>query len=123
MNRRHLHNLCALLGDDLDVERARDEYLASLDADEGLAVLLISDDEILAAATARPPVLDAIAAAPGSPAKTPPVQPLRSPPHVGATRRAGDRGLTRDLRLGDRPAACERRDDDSREDRRSAEEL
>jgi tRNA(Ile2) C34 agmatinyltransferase TiaS len=40
MNRRHLHNLCALLGDDLDVERARDEYLASLDAD----------------ATARPPV-------------------------------------------------------------------
>jgi hypothetical protein len=57
MNRRHLHNLCALLGDDLDVERARDEYLASLDADEGLAVLLISDDEILTAATARPPVL------------------------------------------------------------------
>jgi hypothetical protein len=42
MNRRHLHNLCALLGEDLDVERARDEYLASLDADQGLAVLLIS---------------------------------------------------------------------------------
>ena len=57
MNRRHLHNLCALLGDDLDVERARDEYLASLDADEGLAVLLIPRDEIVAAATARPPVL------------------------------------------------------------------
>jgi hypothetical protein len=57
MNRRHVHNLSALLGDDLDVERARDEYLASLDADEGLAVLLIPDDEILAAATARPPVL------------------------------------------------------------------
>ena len=57
MNRRHLHNLCALLGDDLDIERARDEYLASLDADEGLAVLLIPDDEIVAAATARPPVL------------------------------------------------------------------
>jgi hypothetical protein len=56
MNRRHLHNLCALLGEDLDVERARDEYLASLDADDGLAVLLISPDEILAAATARPPV-------------------------------------------------------------------
>ena len=54
MNRRHLHNLCALLGDDLDVERARDEYLASLDADEGLAVLLIPRDEIVAAATARP---------------------------------------------------------------------
>ena len=56
MNRRHLHNLCTLLGADLDVERARDEYLASLDADEGLAVLLISDDAIVAAATARPPV-------------------------------------------------------------------
>ena len=57
MSRRHLHNLCALLGEDLDVERARDEYLASLDADEGLAVLLISDDQILAAASKRrPPV-------------------------------------------------------------------
>ena len=57
MNRRHLYSLCALLGEDLDVERARDEYLASLDADEGLAVLLISRDEILAAASARrPPV-------------------------------------------------------------------
>ena len=56
MNRRHLHNLCALLSDDLDVERARDEYLASLDADDGLAVLVITDREILAAATARPPV-------------------------------------------------------------------
>jgi hypothetical protein len=55
MNRRHLHNLCALLGEDLDVERARDEYLASLDADEGLAVLLITDEEILAAAAARHP--------------------------------------------------------------------
>jgi tRNA(Ile2) C34 agmatinyltransferase TiaS len=36
MNRRHLHNLCALLGDDLNVEQAR--------------------DEVIAAATARPPV-------------------------------------------------------------------
>jgi len=53
MSRRHLHNLCALLGEDLDIERARDEYLASLDADEGLAVLLISDDQILAAASKR----------------------------------------------------------------------
>jgi hypothetical protein len=56
MNRRHLHNLCALPGQDLDVERARDEYLASLDADDGLAVLLISRDEIVAAAAARPRV-------------------------------------------------------------------
>ena len=55
MSRRHVYNLCALLGGDLDVERARDEYLASLDADDGLAVLLIPRDEILAAATARPP--------------------------------------------------------------------
>jgi hypothetical protein len=56
MSRRHLHNLCALLGEGLDVEQARDEYLASLDADEGLAVLLIPREEIVAAATARPPV-------------------------------------------------------------------
>jgi hypothetical protein len=56
MNRRHLHNLCALLGEGLDVERARDEYLASLDADDGLAVLLIPRDQILAPAEARPPV-------------------------------------------------------------------
>jgi hypothetical protein len=56
MNRRHLHNLASLLGEDFDVERARDEYLASLDADDGLAVLLIPREEILAAATARPRV-------------------------------------------------------------------
>jgi hypothetical protein len=56
MSRRHLYNLCALLGEDLDVERARDEYLASLDADDGLEVLLIPGDAILAAATERPPV-------------------------------------------------------------------
>ena len=56
MSRRHLYNLCALLGDDLDIDRARDEYLASLDADDGLAVLLIPREEILAAAAARPPV-------------------------------------------------------------------
>jgi ribosomal protein L40E len=57
MSRRHLHNLSALLGEDRDVERVRDEYLASLDADDGLTVLLISSDEILAAASGRrPPV-------------------------------------------------------------------
>ncbi|MDX6481076.1 MAG: hypothetical protein QOG85_1586 [Gaiellaceae bacterium] len=56
MSSRHLHNLSALLDDDLDVERARDEYLAHLDADEGLAVLLISGEAILAAATERRPV-------------------------------------------------------------------
>lgn len=42
MNHRHLYNLCALLGEDLG---------------DGVAVLLIPRDEILAAATARrPPV-------------------------------------------------------------------
>ena len=56
MNRRHLYILCSLLGEDLDVERARDEYLASLDADDGLAVLLIPREDVVAAATARPPV-------------------------------------------------------------------
>jgi tRNA(Ile2) C34 agmatinyltransferase TiaS len=56
MSRRHLHNLCALLDEGLDVEHARNEYLASLDADDGLAVLLIPRDEILAAARARPRV-------------------------------------------------------------------
>lgn len=55
MSNRHLHNLSALLGEDLDVERARDEYLAFLDADEGLAVLLIPGDAILAAAAERRP--------------------------------------------------------------------
>lgn len=53
---RHLRRLCALVADGLDPKSARDEYLASLDADDGLAVLLISDDEILAATNARPPV-------------------------------------------------------------------
>jgi hypothetical protein len=55
MSSRHLHHLSALLGADLDVERARDEYLASLDADEGLAVLLIPGEAILAAASEKRP--------------------------------------------------------------------
>jgi hypothetical protein len=49
---RHLRKLCALVADGLDVETARNEYLASLDADDGLAVLLIPDEAIVA----RPPV-------------------------------------------------------------------
>jgi tRNA(Ile2) C34 agmatinyltransferase TiaS len=53
---RHLRRLCALVAEGLGVEEARNEYLASLDADDGLAVLQISRDEILAAATARVPV-------------------------------------------------------------------
>jgi tRNA(Ile2) C34 agmatinyltransferase TiaS len=47
----HLRKLCALVADGLDVEQARNEYLATLDADEGLAVLLIP----AAAIVARPP--------------------------------------------------------------------
>jgi hypothetical protein len=50
---RHIRNLCALVADGLDVETARNEYLASLDADDGLAVLLIPDGAI----APRPPVL------------------------------------------------------------------
>jgi len=49
---RHVRNLCALVAGGLDVETARNEYLASLDADDGLAVLLIPDEAIVA----RPPV-------------------------------------------------------------------
>jgi hypothetical protein len=56
MSRRHLHNLCALLDEGLDVEDARDEYLSSLDADDGLAVLLIPREVIVAAASGRPRV-------------------------------------------------------------------
>ena len=52
----HLRRLSALVSDGLDVESARNEYLATLDADDGLAVLQISGEEIVAAAAARPPV-------------------------------------------------------------------
>jgi hypothetical protein len=38
-----------------DVERARDEYLSSLEADDGLAVLLIPADEIVGALAGRRP--------------------------------------------------------------------
>jgi len=47
----HLRRLCALVADCLDVESARNEYLSSLDADDGLAVLLIPAEAIVA----RPP--------------------------------------------------------------------
>lgn len=47
----HLRRLCALVANGLDVETARNEYLATLDADDGLAVLLIPDEAIVA----RPP--------------------------------------------------------------------
>jgi ribosomal protein L40E len=55
MRSRHLHlyALAELVERHGDVERCRDEYLASLDADDGLVVLLIQPDEIRAAASAR----------------------------------------------------------------------
>ena len=58
--RRHLFALAELVELSGDVEQSRDEYLASLDADDGLVVLLISGDEIqeaLAARRARAPAL------------------------------------------------------------------
>ena len=51
--RRHLYALAELIEQHGDVEASRDAYLASLDADDGLAVLLIQADEIRAAAAAR----------------------------------------------------------------------
>lgn len=50
--RRHLRALCALLertGERTPAaaERCRDEYLRALDADDGLAVLQISVEEVL----------------------------------------------------------------------------
>jgi len=52
-HRRHLYALAELVEQHGDVEHCRDEYLASLDADDGLVVLLIAPEEIEAAATAR----------------------------------------------------------------------
>jgi hypothetical protein len=51
--RHHLYALAELVEQHGDVERCRDEYLASLDADDGLVVLLLGPDEIRAAAGAR----------------------------------------------------------------------
>ena len=51
--RRHLHALAELVEQHGDVELCRNEYLASLDADDGLVVLLILADEIRAAAATR----------------------------------------------------------------------
>ncbi|MDX6485612.1 MAG: hypothetical protein QOF43_765 [Gaiellaceae bacterium] len=51
--RRHLFALAELVEEHGEVEECRDEYLASLDADDGLAVLLIGPEEIQAAVAAR----------------------------------------------------------------------
>jgi ribosomal protein L40E len=50
---KHLYALAELYLDCGDVAAARDEYLASLDADEGLAVLLVEDRTVIAAAHDR----------------------------------------------------------------------
>ncbi len=52
-HRHHLYALAELVEQHGDVERCRDAYLASLDADDGLVVLLIGSDEIRATAGAR----------------------------------------------------------------------
>ena len=51
--RRHLYALAERLEQHDDVEACRDAYLASLDADDGLVVLLIAADEIHTAVAAR----------------------------------------------------------------------
>lgn len=59
-HRRHLFALAELVEVRGDVAEGRDEYLASLDADDGLAVLLIPSEEIeraVAARRARAPAL------------------------------------------------------------------
>jgi hypothetical protein len=50
---KHVYALAELYLRLGDVESARDAYLASLDADEGLAVLLLSPAEVVAAAESR----------------------------------------------------------------------
>ena len=50
---KHLYALAELYLERGDVAAARDEYLASLDADDGLAVLLIDQESVVAAARER----------------------------------------------------------------------
>lgn len=50
---RHVYALAELYVRLGDVEAARDAYLASLDADDGLAVLGVPADEVVAAAQGR----------------------------------------------------------------------
>jgi hypothetical protein len=52
---RHVYALAERYARCGDLAAARDDYLASLDADEGLAVLLVPDDAVLAAAAGRRP--------------------------------------------------------------------
>jgi tRNA(Ile2) C34 agmatinyltransferase TiaS len=50
---KHVYALAELYVRLGDVEAARDAYLGSLDADEGLAVLLVPAEEVEAAARSR----------------------------------------------------------------------
>lgn len=50
---RHLFALAELVDQRGEVEQCRDEYLASLGADDGLVVLLIPAEEIRSAVDAR----------------------------------------------------------------------
>lgn len=51
--RRHVYALAELTEQLGDVEQARNAYLASLDADDGLAVLLIPAEEVVTAVASR----------------------------------------------------------------------
>jgi hypothetical protein len=50
---KHVYALAELYLRHGDVEQARDAYLASLDADDGLAVLLVPADAVVDAAVGR----------------------------------------------------------------------
>ena len=50
---RHVLALAERYARNGDLAAARDEYLATLDADDGLAVLLVPDEAVLAAAAGR----------------------------------------------------------------------
>ena len=50
---KHVYALAELYVRHGDVEQARDDYLASLDADDGLAVLLVPADAVVSAAASR----------------------------------------------------------------------
>jgi hypothetical protein len=50
---KHLYALAERYARCGDLATARDDYLASLDADDGLAVLLVPDEAVVAAAESR----------------------------------------------------------------------
>jgi len=50
---KHVYALAERFARCGDLAAARDDYLASLDADDGLAVLLVPDEAVVAAAAGR----------------------------------------------------------------------